>query len=110
MKSLSPWRSSHRAWVCLDCQTMALYMGLPSRSKTTAVSRWLVIPMPATSSMLAIETTSSSLITSMTEMNILSALCSTYPGLGKRHSTSRCALYSGLPCRSRSKARVEVVP
>jgi len=48
------WPAALRAWhvsaVRRSCQTMALWSGLPvSRSQTTTVSRWLVMPMAATS-------------------------------------------------------------
>ena len=43
-------KASHSLAVRRSCQTMALWIGLPvARSHTSVVSRWLLMPMPATS-------------------------------------------------------------
>jgi hypothetical protein len=47
-----------------SCQTMALQIGCPVvRSQTTVVSRWLVIPMAATSAALTFAFVSASAAT-----------------------------------------------
>ena len=91
----SPTFSWKRAWppsreysstslsVRVSCQTSALWIGLPVvLSQTTDVSRWLVMPTPATSSALAPAADIASSTTSCVRAQISSTSCSTQPGLG----------------------------
>ena len=67
----------------VSCQTSALWIGLPVvLSHTTAVSRWFVIPTPATSSALAPAEDMASSMTSWVRAQISVTSCSTQPGLG----------------------------
>ena len=67
---------------------MALPYGFPvERSQATAVSRWFVIPMAATSSAPTASTTSLSV--ARTASQISAGSCSTHPGRGKCCVNSR---------------------
>ena len=67
----------------VSCHTTAFMIGSPVvLSHTSAVSRWLVIPTPATSSALAPADSIASSITSVVRDQISFASCSTQPGLG----------------------------
>ena len=105
-------RSSSQRWaVRRSCQTMALWMGLPVlRSHTTVVSRWLVMPMPASALASSFALTSASRQTSTVADQISSGSCSTQPGLGKICGSSFCADATGRPEASNTMARVLVVP
>jgi hypothetical protein len=63
---------------------MALYTGCPVvRSHTTVVSRWLVMPMAATSPAAAPIFKSASWATPIWLAQISMGSCSTHPGWGK---------------------------
>ena len=103
--------ASQRSAVRRSCQTMALWIGLPVlRSHTTVVSRWLVIPMPASALASSLALASAPRQTSTVARQISSASCSTQPGLGKICGSSFCALATGRPVASNTMARVLVVP
>ncbi|MNT90064.1 hypothetical protein D3C72_2308980 [compost metagenome] len=94
-----------------SCQTMALWIGLPvSRSQTTTVSRWLVMPMPAMSAAEIPAFLIASLTVKTTVSQISSGSCSTQPDFGK------CCLNSFWPTPatcclpSKTIARLDVVP
>ena len=66
------------------CQTMALAMGSPvALSQITVVSRWLVMPMAATSAAVTPSLLIALRDTSSVVSQISMASCSTQPGLGK---------------------------
>ena len=103
--------ASQRSAVRRSCQTMALWIGLPVlRSHTTVVSRWLVMPMPASALASSLALASAPRQTSTVARQISSASCSTQPGLGKICGSSFCALATGRPVASNTMARVLVVP
>ena len=59
-------------------------MGLPvARSQTMVVSRWLVMPMAATSLGCALALAKASSATAICDAAISSGSCSTHPGWGK---------------------------
>ena len=63
---------------------MAWQMGSPERaSQTTVVSRWLVMPMPATCSPESPAMATASVITAASVAQISRASCSTQPGIAK---------------------------
>ena len=67
----------------VSCHTIALWTGSPVvRSQTTAVSRWLVMPTPATSPALAPADSIASSMTSCVRAQTSVTSCSTQPGLG----------------------------
>lgn len=67
-----------------SCQTMALCAGSPVfRSQTTAVSRWLAIPMAAISFAWTPALRMAARQVDATEGQIASGLCSTQPDAGK---------------------------
>jgi hypothetical protein len=69
--------------VRVSCHTSALWIGSPVvLSQTTAVSRWFVMPTPATSSALAPADSIASSTTSCVRDQISVTSCSTQPGLG----------------------------
>lgn len=82
---ISPaFKSSQMSADCLDCHTIARWIGLPVfLSHTTAVSRWFVMPIASICSgpMPAIDNDPA--ITASTETQISFATCSTQPGSGK---------------------------
>ncbi len=85
-RSCPPVRASllHRSAVRVSCHTMALYTGWPvTRSHTTVVSRWLVMPTAARSGAARPPLLSAPAITSCVRAQISSGLCSTQPGRGK---------------------------
>ena len=103
--------SAHIGEVRRSCQTMALCTGLPvARSHTTVVSRWLVMPMPASSLASSLALASAPRQTSTVARQISSGSCSTQPGLGKICGSSFCAEATGRPDASNTIARVLVVP
>ncbi len=58
-------------WLCLDCQTSALWTGLPvSLSQTMVVSRWFVMPMALISLALISRSTSALAMTDRVESQI----------------------------------------
>jgi hypothetical protein len=62
---------------------MALWIGLPlSRSQTMAVSRWLVMPMAATSRDEASARSMAARTVATVAAQISSGSCSTQPGAG----------------------------
>jgi hypothetical protein len=76
--------SSQRRAVRRSCQTIARYSGSPlSRSHATTVSRWFVIPMPASERPSMPAESSASLATARVTSQISLASCSTQPGRGK---------------------------
>ena len=69
--------------VRVSCQTIALWTASPVlRSQTTAVSRWLVMPMPARSPLSIPADVSASATTSSVRAQTSAGSCSTQPGLG----------------------------
>ena len=88
-----------------SCQTMALWIGLPVlRSHTTVVSRWLVMPMPASASASSLARASAPRQTSTVADQISSGSCSTQPGsredlrqflLRRRHRPARGIEHDG---------------
>ena len=65
------------------CQTMALWMGLPvALSQRTVVSRWLVMPMAATSAGETPVLARTSIMTAYWEDQISMGACSTQPSRG----------------------------
>ena len=90
---------------------MALWIGLPVlRSHTTVVSRWLVMPMPASALASSFARASASRQTSTVADQISSASCSTQPDRGKICGSSFCADATGRAAASNTMARVLVVP
>ncbi len=77
------FRPSQTSAVRRSCQTMAGWIGRPlDLSQTTTVSRWLVIPMAATSASSRPEVSTASRNTSTQAAKISSASCSTQPLAG----------------------------
>ncbi len=75
--------ASQKDAVRRSCQTIAGWIGRPeARSQTTTVSRWLVIPIAATSSRARPEVCIASHSTSTQAAKISSASCSTQPSAG----------------------------
>ena len=94
-----------------SCHTIALWMGRPVwRSQISVVSRWLVIPIAATSDARIPALDSASCATPIWVLQISVASCSTQPGRGKicRNSFWPTALMS--PAWSKTMARLLVVP
>src|SRR5947207_4951955 len=90
---------------------MALCTGFPvARSHTTAVSRWLVMPMPARSLASSLALASAPRHTSTVARQISSGSCPSQPGLGKICGSSFCAEATGRRATSNTMARVLVVP
>jgi hypothetical protein len=103
--------SSQRAAVRRSCHTMARWRGRPvRRSQATMVSRWSVMPRPATASPASRTAAPTSPSTSTTASQIWPASCSTHPGRGKCWGNSRYAEAVGSPRRSKAMARTPVVP
>ncbi len=104
-------RSSTSGAVRVSCQTIALPSGVPvRRSHSTVVSRWLAIPMAATSSGLTSACESACGTTRCKVCQISTASCSTHPGRGKCCSCSCWATDTSRPPWSKRMHRVEVVP
>ena len=94
-----------------DCHTMAGWIGLPLlRSHTSAVSRWLVMPMAATSAPAAPAFASAPRPARSWLSQISSGSCSTQPGFGKCWVNSCWSTAATAPSRSKRMAREEVVP
>ena len=75
-----------------SCQTIALQIGSPvTRSQTTVVSRWFVIPIAATSVGDTLAFVNASAATPACDDQMSRGLCSTHPGLGKICGNSFCA-------------------
>jgi hypothetical protein len=74
------------------------------------VSRWLVMPMPASAVASSLARVRASRQTSTVADQICSGSCSTQPGLGKICGSSFCADAAGRPEASNTMARVLVVP
>ena len=94
-----------------SCQTMARCRQRPvARSHSSVVSRWLVMPMPATrrASPPACSNASRSVASAPCQMS--SASCSTQPGAGKCCGSSTCAVPRGASAASKAMVRVLVVP
>ena len=77
--------SSRTRWsVRMSCQLIALWTGTPvSRSHSTVVSRWFVIPSPTRSAASSWAVASASPTTYWTLRQISAGSCSTSPGPGK---------------------------
>ncbi len=94
-----------------SCQTMALAMGFPvSRSQTTVVSRWFVMPMARMSVAVSRARSSAWAATLDWVAQISCGSCSTQPGFGKIWRNSCCAIDTIDPLRSKTIARELVVP
>src|SRR5215204_72508 len=103
--------SSQRRAVRRSCQTIARCSGSPlSRSQATTVSRWFVIPMPASERPSIPAESSASLATERVTSQISLASCSTQPGRGKCWRNSRYARPTGRPRSSKVMQVVPVVP
>ncbi len=90
---------------------MALHTGSPvALSQTMVVSRWLVMPMAATSAAVAPILPMASAATPSWVAQISRASCSTQPGRGKIWVNSFWAEEQILPCRSKRMQRLLVVP
>ena len=90
---------------------MALWMGCPVvRSQTSVVSRWLVMPMAATSPARMPAPLRASCITPLWVLQISLASCSTQPGLGKIWRNSFWAEALMVPSWLKTMARLLVVP
>ena len=107
----SPHMSSIIGAVRRHCHTMALYSGSPvSRSHTSVVSRWLVIPMESICDASTLFASSSSVNTPSCDDRMSAGSCSTQPGCGYTCGNCRCIRATMLPCLSTSIARDDVVP
>src|SRR5215207_4457348 len=107
----SPASSRTSAPVRVSCQTIALWIGSPvSRSHTTVVSRWLVMPMASTSPASASESAIAPPITWRVRRQISSASCSTHPARGLICSCSRWSMWATEPSSSKRMKRELVVP
>jgi hypothetical protein len=94
-----------------SCHTIALHTGRPvERSHTTVVSRWLVMPIAATSAACRPARARASFATATCVAQISSASCSTHPGCGKIWVNSFCATATIPPSASNTMARELVVP
>ena len=103
--------SSQRRAVRRSCQTIARWSGSPlSRSHATTVSRWFVIPMPASERPSIPAESSASFATARVTSQISLASCSTQPGRGKCWRNSRYARPAGRPRSSKAMQVVPVVP
>ena len=103
--------ASQRAAVRRHCQTMALCTGSPvRRSQMTVVSRWLVMPIAATSDGVTRACSSTARAVSRWERQMSCGSCSTHPGLGKCWGNSCWATETGLPASLKRMARELVVP
>jgi hypothetical protein len=90
---------------------MALCTGFPvARSQTTVVSRWFVMPTPASAAGSSFALSMAPRQTSTVARQISSGSCSTQPGPGKICGSSYCDEATGRPDASNTMARVLVVP
>ncbi len=88
IRSLSS--SRQRSAVRRSCQTIAGATGRPVlRSQTTVVSRWLAMPIAASSAAGTPAAASAASAACRTPSQISSGSCSTQPGFGKRCASSR---------------------
>jgi hypothetical protein len=95
----------------MSCQLMAFCTGTPvSRSHTTVVSRWLVIPRATMSASVSWALVSASWTTSSTLCQISTGSCSTQPGFGKIWRCSFWPTETMRPRTSNSRQRDEAVP
>ncbi len=95
----------------VSCHTIALWIGSPvSRSHTTAVSRWLVMPIASMSSASASESAIAPLMTWRVRRQISVASCSTQPASGLICSCSRWSTEAIPPSLSKRMKRELVVP
>ncbi len=107
----SPASSRTSPAVRVSCQTIALAIGSPvSRSQTTVVSRWLVMPIAATSPGSTPALARAPPITSRVRCQISPGSCSTQPARGWIWRCSRWSAQTMRPSRSNRIARVLVVP
>ncbi len=110
-QSLRSWWRRQKSLVRRSCHTMAWWMGsLVARSQITVVSRWLVMPVAATSRAVSPACCSTSRTQAMVSSQMRRASCSTQPGCGKYCGSSRCASARRRPRWSRRMARLLVVP
>jgi hypothetical protein len=94
-----------------SCQTIAFATGRPdARSHRTVVSRWLVMPIAATSRAAMPAFAIASCITPDCVAQISVASCSTQPSRGKICRNSRWAVARTVPRASKTIARELVVP
>ena len=90
---------------------MALHSGSPLlRFQTSVVSRWLVMPMAATSAAPILALFSASCAVASWLAQISRGSCSTQPGWGKIWRNSRCAMLTMRPCVSNTMLRELEVP
>src|SRR3954447_2618405 len=95
----------------MSCQLSALCTGTPvSRSHSTVVSRWLVMPSATMSETVSCTLASASEITNWTLRQICSASCSTCPGRGKMCSCSIWLTETMRAPRSKTMHRDDAVP
>jgi hypothetical protein len=103
--------SSQSGAVWRDCQTIAGWIGRPlERSHTTVVSRWLVMPIAATSAAEARAFASAPCAARSCVATISSGSCSTQPGCRKCCWNSCWSTAATRPEASNRMARDEVVP
>lgn len=81
-----------------------------ARSHTTVVSRWSVMPTPATDAAATPLRRNASTAVCRWDSQISSGSSSTHPGRGYSEWISRCALPSTRPSRAITSARELVVP
>jgi hypothetical protein len=95
----------------MSCQTIALWIGSPvSRSHTTVLSRWLVMPIASMSPASASELDIAPPMTSRVRRQISLASCSTHPAFGLICSCSRWLTAAIWPSLSNRMKRLLVVP
>ncbi len=93
------------------CQTIAGATGSPvRRSHTIVVSRWLVMPIAATSAAWTREEASTARAASIWAVQIRRASCSTHPACGYPQSMGRDSIAMRRPSASYTAARADVVP
>ncbi len=103
--------SSQRAAVRRSCHTIAGAIGCDvARSQMTVVSRWLVMPMPATSAACTPALRSASTAVARCAAQISSGSISTHPGCGKERWSSCCATPRTVPSGANAIVRELVVP
>ena len=84
--------------VRVSCQTMALWTASPVvRSQTTVVSRWLVMPMAASWSLVIPADAIAAPTTSWVRLHTSAGSCSTQPAFGKICSCSFWAIETTVP-------------
>ena len=103
--------SSHSPAVRRHCQTMALQTGRPlARSHRIAVSRWLVMPIPAISSGETPHRATHSVMEAYWLAYISIGSCSTQPGWGYFCAMGCCAMLTTRSSQSNRMLRALVVP